>query len=93
MYDIDNEFYQRADAHIRLCNDQISTNEDINKVGASSLYATSRFLTWSCACAWNNGEEMAGSKSETIDYLVGQYRKMLEENIDDYIKNFDAYMK
>lgn len=37
-------------------------------------------------------EEMAAAKAETMDYFVNQYRKMLDENLTDYIANFDGYM-
>ncbi|MEO0869470.1 MAG: DUF3144 domain-containing protein [Cyanobacteria bacterium J06642_11] len=36
---------------------------------------------------------MAGSKQETMEYFVTEYRKMLEENLDDYIENFNQYMQ
>jgi hypothetical protein len=35
---------------------------------------------------------MSEAKEETIDYFMTEYRRMLEANIDDYIKNFDLYM-
>ena len=28
-----------------------------------------------------------------VEYFVAQYRKMVEENLDDYIEHFDKYMK
>jgi len=34
---------------------------------------------------------MSGSRQTTIDFFVEQYRAMLEENLDDYINNFDGY--
>ena len=36
---------------------------------------------------------MAASKQETLEYFVAEYRKMLEENLDDYIENFESYMR
>jgi hypothetical protein len=27
-----------------------------------------------------------------VEYFVGEYRKMLEENLDEYIEHFDKYM-
>jgi len=45
------------------------------------------------AYSFNNGDEMREQKKETIEYFVEEYRKMLTENLDDYIKNFDSYMK
>lgn len=93
MQNPDDKFYDRADAHIRLSNEQISGEITMGKVSTSLMYAAARFNSWVSACGWNNGQEMAASKEETIEYFVTEYRKMLEENMDDYIKNFQAYTK
>ena len=93
MQEVDEEFYDRADAHINLANDQISENTGRGKVSASFMYSVARFNAWVSACGWHSGEEMAESKEETIEYFVNEYRKMLEENMDDYISNFENYMK
>jgi hypothetical protein len=90
--DADDAFYERADEHIRLSNDQMG---DVarGKVSASMLYGTSRFNAWVSACGFENGADMAEKKKETIKYFVDEYAKMLEENMDDYIANFAQYMK
>lgn len=89
----DDEFYDRADAHIDLSNEQISEKVGPGKVSASFMYAVARFNAWVSACGFNNSKEMNQARTETIDYFVNEYRKMLEENLEDYINNFDAYMK
>jgi hypothetical protein len=88
----DPKFFERADAHINLSNEQLS---DISrgKVSASMMYATARFNAWVSACGFDTVGDMAKAKGETLEYFVTEYRKMLEENLDDYIKNFDEYMK
>ena len=83
----DPKFYERADAHIHLANDQIGEITR-GKVSASMLYATARFNAWVSACGFASGNEMAKARGETIDYFVAEYRKMLEENLDDYIAHF-----
>lgn len=93
MQEVDDEFYQRADAHIHLSNDQMSETIGAGKVSASTMYATARFNAWLSACGWQSEQEMAAAKQETLDYFVAEYRKMLDENLDDYIKNFESYMK
>lgn len=93
MQEVDDEFYERADAHIHLSNDQINEKVTMGKVSASNMYVTARFNAWVSACGRNNGQEMAASKQETLKYFVAEYRKMLEENLDDYIENFESYMK
>lgn len=93
MTDPDDHFYDRADEHIHLSNDQITEEIGRGKVSASMLYATTRFNAWVSACGWHSSKEMAAAKEETLDYFVKEYRKMLEENLDEYIANFDSYMR
>lgn len=90
--DVDDKFFDRADAHIRLSNEQLA---DITrgKASASMMYGTARFNAWVTACGFDTGQEMAAKKQETVDYFVKQYRLMLEENFDDYVENFSKYMK
>jgi len=91
--ELDPTFYDRADAHIYLSNDQITEEIGRGKVSASFMYSLARFNAWVSACGWTGGQELAEAKEDTIEYFVEQYRKMLNENLDDYIKNFDEYMK
>jgi hypothetical protein len=88
----DDAFYERADAHIHLSNDQMEGSTP-GKVSASMLYGTSRFNAWVSACSFESGEEMRDAKAETVKYFVTEYEKMLVENFDDYIDNFEKYMK
>ncbi|MCV6639311.1 DUF3144 domain-containing protein [Candidatus Albibeggiatoa sp. nov. NOAA] len=89
---MDDAFYDRADEHIHLSNDQISGDIGRGKVSASMMYATARFNAWVSASGLKTAENMADSKEEIVSYFVEQYQKMLEENIDDYISHFEEYM-
>ena len=90
---VDKDFYKRADEHIKLSNKQISKDMPLGKVSESMLYSTARFNSWMNAYRFKSGVEMREQKKETIEYFVEEYRKMLIENLDDYIGNFDSYMK
>ena len=92
MQEVDDEFYERADAHINLSNDQISEKIGKGKVGASFMYSVARFNAWVSACGFKNAYEMSLAKDETIEYFVSEYKKMLIENIDDYVDKFEKYM-
>jgi len=91
MSKTDEKFFNRADAHINLSNNQLS-NASHGKVSASMMYSVARFNSWVSACGFNNAQEMKNAKEETVNYFVNEYKKMLEENLADYIKNFDNYM-
>ena len=90
--EIDDDFYNRADAVIHLANEQLSQISR-GKVSASCMYATARFNSWVSACGHGSAEDMAAAKAETLEYFVKEYRAMLEENLNDYIENFSTYMK
>jgi Protein of unknown function (DUF3144) len=87
----DPSFFQRADAHINLSNEQLS--QDIHgRVSASMLYATARFCTSLSARGYQTGADMAAHRAESIDYFVREFLLALEENMAEYIKNFESYM-
>jgi hypothetical protein len=88
----DDHFYNRADAHIHLANEQLS-DATSGIVSASFMYAASRFNAWRSACGFQKKEDMQAARAETIAYFVTQYEKCLTENLDDYIENFEQYMK
>lgn len=87
----DDDFYNRADTHIHIANDQIK-NVGRGKVSASLMYATARFNSWISACKAESGDDLLEGKAVIIEYFVKQYREMLAENLDDYARNFDKYM-
>jgi hypothetical protein len=91
MGKIDKDFYNRADAHINLSNDQLS-DCSMSKVNASMMFSVTRFSSWISAYGFKTQEEFRNSKAETLNQLVQDYKEMLEENLDDYIENFDKYM-
>jgi hypothetical protein len=89
--ELDPHFFDRADAHINLSNDQMQ-EQTPGKVSASMMYATARFNAWWAACGFRQAEEFAASRQEQIDYYVEQYRSMLEANLTDYTDNFNSYI-
>lgn len=89
----DNEFYKRADEHINLSNKQISKDIPLGEISASMVFSTARFNAWMNAFSCSDREDMRIQKKETIEYFIEEYRKVLNENLDDYIENFDSYMK
>ena len=84
------EFWNRADEIIAVANGQLQSST-VGKVSASLLYAAARFNAFNTANSAIDLKEMKKSKDEAIDYFTGQYRKVLEENLADYIDNFDRY--
>ncbi|MFT4665982.1 MAG: hypothetical protein ACI9VN_000200 [Patescibacteria group bacterium] len=92
MNETDDNFFSRADEHIDLANKHLSSTSK-GKVSASMMYSLARFNSWISACGFDKAEEMKEAKAETVKYFLTEYEKMLNENFDDYIGNFDKYMK
>ena len=92
VQDVDDEFYNRADAHIHLANDQVTKELGRGKVSASFMFGMSRYASYVSATSCKSKEEMISEKDEAVEYFVDQFRKAFIENYDDYIENFDKYM-
>lgn len=86
------EFWERADAVIHLANEQCSAAPN-SKVSSSLLYAAARFNSFIVAVNASDLDELKADKDEAISYFTDQYRKMLTENLDDYIANYANYIK
>jgi hypothetical protein len=87
----DPAFSTRANALINLANDQCDTSHP-NEVGASTLYAAARFNAFLLAKTTGSADNMTLEKERALDYFTDQFRKMMAENLDDFINNFDNYM-
>ena len=92
MRTVDSGFYDRADAHIELSNSQITPQVERGKVSASFMFSVARFNAWISACGFSSSEGMKNSKQKMVDYFMKEYKSMLEENLDDYINNFNSHM-
>lgn len=88
---IDAAFWERADAIIHLANEQ-GTKVPNSNVSASLLYAAARFNAFIVANGASSAEGMQKDKEEAIQYFTEEYRKMLSQNLDDYIANFANYL-
>ena len=85
------EFWKRANALINLSNDQCETTNP-NEVAASTMYAAARFNAFIVAKTTGNAENMAQEKERALEYFTDQFRKMMEDNLDDFTRNFEKYM-
>ncbi len=86
----DDEFFQRADAHLRVAGRHLGEVSE-GHVSASLMYACARFNAWVSASRRETPAELKLAYGETIEYFIGEYRKMLVKNLDDYVDNFAKY--
>jgi hypothetical protein len=88
----DPAFWERLNAVINLVNDQCSAAAP-NDVGSSTLYAAARFNAFILAKTTGSAENMKLERERALEYFTGQFRLMLESNLDDFTENFVDYMK
>ena len=88
---VDDGFWDRADAHINLANSQC-TDVGAGKASASLLYAASRFNAFIVASNSSGSADLRNRKAEALEYFTAEFRKMLDENLDDHIDHFDEYL-
>ena len=88
---LDPQFFTVVNEFLELTNRQSQT-QGLKRISMASLYATARFNSWVSACGFHNAADMKAAREETIEYFIDQYRLMLQENLDDYINNFEKYM-
>ncbi len=88
----DPAFWERLNAVINLVNDQCSAAAP-NDVGSSTMYAAARFNAFILAKTVGSAENMKIERERALDYFTGQFRLMVESNLDDFTENFVDYMK
>jgi hypothetical protein len=87
----DPEFWNRVNALINLSNDQCDV-ADPSAVGASTLYAATRFNAFIVARHTGSAQNMKLEKERALEYFTDQFRKMMAENLDDFAENFEKHM-
>ncbi len=85
-------FFERADAHINLCNEQLKTAPG-PAVGASATFGAARFNTWLCAEMYGSKDVMVQMKDQAIAQLIEHYAEQLRENFEVYIRDFDTLVQ
>ena len=90
--DEEGAFFDRADAFIGMANEYCDRVE-VGRVSSSFMFGMSRFTAWACANGFDSASAMKKERDEAVDYYVSQFRQMLSDNVDDYLKNYDSYMK
>ncbi len=87
----DEQFFNMADAYIRLANEQCD-DEKSGKVSMAMQFAVARFNAFIFASMCNSPEEFEKDRETAVKYFVSQYEEALKENLDDYQNNYTEYM-
>ncbi len=89
---VNDRYIERVDAFIKQAN-QFAEAEGADSVSSSLLYAATRFSAFNASRKYTQADKLAQDKTEALKYFSDIFRKMFQENMEDYIKNFDNYFK
>ena len=88
--DLDEQFWKRADAYIRVANEQ-SDSAKVGEVAASFTYACARFNAFTVTAEAPSVQTLKEARTRVLEHFTAEFRKMLEDNLDDHIAHFDQY--
>lgn len=86
--EIDREFRQVVDRFIALANEQIDTVQR-EHVSLALLYAAARFNAFVVSTHAPGREKFHADRPAAVKFFTSEYRRMLDENLDDYERVYD----
>lgn len=90
--DLDIEFRRLADSFIDLANQHVGPdNREI--VSMALLYAAARFNSFVVASHAADLRKYDSDRSRAFEFFLDKYREMLNENLDDYRRQYDTGLK
>lgn len=87
--EIDREFRQVVDRFIALANEQIDTVQR-EHVSLALLYAAARFNSFIVSTHAPSREKFHTDRPAAVMFFTSEYRRMLDENLDDYERVYEA---
>lgn len=84
----DERFWQRVDAFIQDANRGCAAGEDPALVSAALLRASARFSAFAVANASLDRKAYIDEMDSALDYVTGQFREQLREDLEDYRENY-----
>lgn len=86
--EIDREFRQVVDRFIALANEQIDSVQR-EHVSLAILYAAARFNAFIVSTHAPGREKFRVDRPAAVKFFNSEYRRMLDENLDDYERVYD----
>lgn len=77
------EFYDLADRFIELAN-ELTRIQGPQRISAVMLFAAARF---NAHCLFAVDSEAVKNREQAVSYFVGQYRSMLEDNVEEFLRS------
>ncbi|WP_198782515.1 DUF3144 domain-containing protein [Shewanella putrefaciens] len=76
--------FELADQFIALANQLSQQEGDVGKVGTALRFAAARFNAFEAAI---KSADLGAEKDSALEWFSGEYREMLNDNLEDHIAN------
>ena len=86
------QYWKNIELFINQAND-MSAAQGMDNTASSFLYAAARFSAFNATSKYKTAESLAQDKEEAVKYFTATFKKMFQQNMDDYESNFNQYFK
>ena len=76
--------FELADQFIALANELAGKEQDVGKVGTAMRFAAARFNAFEAAI---KSTDLEAEKANALAWFTDEYKAMLDDNLEDHIKN------
>lgn len=81
-------YRQMADSFIGIANHHAEQQNNKYMVGSAFLYGAARFSAFVTAVQAKELGKYDAEREEVVEYFISEFRRMLDENLDDYRRVF-----
>lgn len=85
----DKTYREIADNFIDLANVKNDETEDLNLVSSAFLYGASRYSAFVVAAGSNELANYQSQRERAVEFFTSEFKRMLEENLEDYVRAFE----
>ena len=89
--ELDEIYRAMVDSFIDRANELADKGNSIENVGMALLYAASRYNAHVVSQHAENAEQYEKELPKAREFFSGQYRQMLDENLEDYKSVYNKY--
>ncbi|VUD61607.1 hypothetical protein TDB9533_02849 [Thalassocella blandensis] len=86
------QYWALVESFIEKANASCEENE-LGLVNGALMQAAARFNAFYLAASSESRKDLKEDKESSVKDFGGEYKKLLAENLDDYIENYKVYMR
>lgn len=87
LQDDNKRYWENVDAFIHHAND-LAGEQGMDSVSSGLMYAAARFCAFNAATKYSDVDHLQQDKEEAVKYFTSIFRKMFDENMEEYKNNF-----